>query len=423
MKKELIENELKNILKENLDEIILTGSKPALISSNKIIFKQLQSKYPNILLTCKHLIEICKNKNNYDKCLNLFYCECGNEKVLTSKFCSNHKCPAKNKSVAKNCFLTKLKNHGDGKYNNSEKNKQTCIKRYGVDNIRKSDIFKEHSRKVKLEKYGDPTFTNRDKANDTCLEKYGQKNYMSTKDFREKSKEYFQEHYGKYYFYETEEFQEKRKQKCLEKYGVDSFSKTDEFKQKSKETWLNNYGVKHPMKCQKIKDKLKDTMNKHWGDHFTKTKYFKDLYKNPDFINKMKEKEYKTKKMNNSLNSSNPENEIYEILLTKFKDIIHPYRSKEYPFNCDFYIPSRNLYIEAHLGWTHNFKPFDKNNVEHIKELELLQEKAKNSDFYKNKIYTWTDLDVRKVNIAKSNKLNWIVFYKFEDFLNWFENQ
>ena len=195
MNKNIVKSELEKLLNENLDKVILTGNKPSAISSNKKLFNELKQRYPNILIRAKYLIEICKNKDSFEKCFRLYFCECGNEKTLDSKFCSDHNCPAKNKSVAKNCFLTKLKNHGDGKYNNSRKNAETCMKRYGVKNIFQSIDPKLNGKQTKLEKYGSETYTNRDKAKQTCLEKYGKENYMSTDEFRNKSRKYFQERY------------------------------------------------------------------------------------------------------------------------------------------------------------------------------------------------------------------------------------
>ena len=37
-------------------------------------------------------------------------------------------------------------------------------------------------------------------------------------------------------------------------------------------------------------------------------------------------------------------------------------------------------------------------------------------------IYTWTDLDVRKQQIAKENNLNYIMFYSLTDFEKWYNN-
>lgn len=69
-------------------------------------------------------------------------------------------------------------------------------------------------------------------------------------------------------------------------------------------------------------------------------------------------------------------------------DIIYQYSDKErYPFNCDFYVKSKDLFIEVNYFWTHGTEPFNENNPEHIKKLNEWKEKAKTSKFYNQAIY------------------------------------
>jgi len=37
-------------------------------------------------------------------------------------------------------------------------------------------------------------------------------------------------------------------------------------------------------------------------------------------------------------------------------------------------------------------------------------------------IYTWTDLDVRKLETFKKNNLNYKIFYTEKEFNKWFQN-
>ena len=80
---------------------------------------------------------------------------------------------------------------------------------------------------------------------------------------------------------------------------------------------------------------------------------------------------------------------------------------KRYPFQCDFYVKSQDMFIEVNGNWTHGDHPFDSNNEDDLKTLKEWEEKAKTSKYYQNAIYTWTDLDVRKQNFAKENNLNY----------------
>lgn len=134
---------------------------------------------------------------------------------------------------------------------------------------------------------------------------------------------------------------------------------------------------------------------------------------------KILEKRYSTYKQNNSFNFSKPEQDTKRLLKLKFNDIQHQYRSKEYPFNCDFYIPSLDLYIELNFHWTHGGRAFDENDESCIEQLHRWQEKAKTSKFYKNAIETWTIRDTKKRQCAIDNKLNWLSFYSRNDFDKW----
>ena len=87
------------------------------------------------------------------------------------------------------------------------------------------------------------------------------------------------------------------------------------------------------------------------------------------------------------------------------------YSDSRYPFACDFYIPSEDLFIEFNRNWTHGGHPFDESNLDDIYKFEQWQEKAETSNYYKNAIYTWTDLDVRKQKCAKENNLNYKMIY------------
>lgn len=138
-------------------------------------------------------------------------------------------------------------------------------------------------------------------------------------------------------------------------------------------------------------------------------------------------KKYNTAKKNNSFNKSKVEEECYILLKEKYPDIIRQYRSDLYPFNCDFYIPSLDLYIEFNGSDLHGFHPFDKTNKDDILRLNDLIERSKKlkeqdkrvKNRYDYSIYTWTDLDIRKRNTVKENNLNFIEFWNINEVKEW----
>ena len=107
------------------------------------------------------------------------------------------------------------------------------------------------------------------------------------------------------------------------------------------------------------------------------------------------------------------------------------YKSDLYPFYCDFYIKSLDLYIEYQGGWAHGPKeyhqPFDPNNPHHIQELNRLKTKNNehqfpNNNYWAHVINTWTNKDPVKRQIAKDNRINIIELFTLKDFNNWFKS-
>ena len=109
---------------------------------------------------------------------------------------------------------------------------------------------------------------------------------------------------------------------------------------------------------------------------------------------------------------SKASNDFYNFLLETYdiNDIEREYKDKNrYPFFCDFYIKSEDLFIECNFHWTHGPHPFDSTSAEDNKlKKSWLSE---NSEFYKHAVYVWTDLDIRKQSIANKNKLNYQMVY------------
>lgn len=139
--------------------------------------------------------------------------------------------------------------------------------------------------------------------------------------------------------------------------------------------------------------------------------FLSDLHKSPQF----KERINNIKRQNKTFTTSNPEENYYNSLVNIYgeDDIIRQYTDKtRYPFNCDFYIKSIDTFIELNLHWTHGKHPFNPNSETDLERVRFLKEKSKDSAYYANALYVWTDLDVRKASIAKANNLNYEVIYK-----------
>ena len=178
--------------------------------------------------------------------------------------------------------------------------------------------------------------------------------------------------------------------------------------EKSKQTRLLKNGGKY-FSDESINKIRETTYNRYGVDSFTKTQQFKEFISAQQL--NIQNKQYKTKKDNHSFNKSKIEKELEKYFIENSINYISQYRSDEYPFSCDFYFPDSNYYIEVQGNWTHGQHPFDSKNTDDIEILNKWKSKSEKSKFYKNAIYVWTEHDVKKRNIAKENRLNYLEIF------------
>lgn len=231
-----------------------------------------------------------------------------------------------------------------------------------------------------------------------------------------------------------------------ERYGKESFAQTDKYKA----LWQDKERTKRIMKKQhdtkekngtlpgnpKSLKKLKDTLSKRTKEEQQRINNKQQETKkrngttSSSFL--FQQKRYNTMKRNGTLGGQRSKQEIrcFELLKTKFPDAEHSYRDNErYPFSCDMYIPSLDLFIECHFGFAHGGEPFDFNNQKHLEEVErcrLKQEEirfdGKKKKSYAEKIKVWTESDPLKLEIFHKNNLNYKIFYTEKEFGDWIEN-
>ena len=211
---------------------------------------------------------------------------------------------------------------------------------------------------------------------------------------------------------ENSEIYQKISQTCINKFDVDSPLKNKEVREKIKQTNIQKYGVDNPLKNKEIREKIKQTNIQKYG-----------------VDNPLKNKEIWKKSQDNRQISSKSklENNFLNYLKLKYEsdDIITQYKSKEYPYYCDFYIKSINLYIEIQGHWTHNDHPFDINNLNDQLIMNKWRTKSLSDKYYKNALNTWTIKDVEKRNTAIQNNLNYLEIFGKTDlnkYIDIFEN-
>lgn len=284
------------------------------------------------------------------------------------------------------------------KFRNSIETLNKKVKeKYNVNNVWQSEEIKEKCKQILIQKYGVENISQlpeiKIKKQQTCLKHYGVKaGFHSVKSKITKLQRYNSETYNNI---------QKQKQTCLEKYGADSIFKVQMFKDKIKQTFNQKYGVNYATQLPKT------IINSHSLDAISKC--------------------FTTQKRNKTINTSKEEIKSFELIKNIFPDVIYQYMDKiRYPFACDFYIPSLDLFIECQYAMFHNKRPY-LGNEDDLKEIEIIKEKAekrkqitgKNKSRYDALIEIWTKHDVLKRNTAKQNHLNYLEFFTILELENW----
>lgn len=245
---------------------------------------------------------------------------------------------------------------------------------------------------------------------DTHMKHFNGKWGLQTADVKNKSLKTINDTYGniKDFHLLQQSLREKIKE---ERYGDKNFCNKNKIKITKKE----RYGDENYNNINKISTIMKE---KYGSKSFLSSEKYKQLLNDNEWKQKLIIKQQNSKLKNNSFHVSLQEEEIYKLLVEKYGYVKRQYKSKEYPFYCDFFIPSENLYIEYNGHWTHNKEPF----INSKKQQNILNEwKNKKSKFYNNAIVTWTKRDVLKRETAEKNNLNWKEFFNMEQiklFLN-----
>lgn len=69
----------------------------------------------------------------------------------------------------------------------------------------------------------------------------------------------------------------------------------------------------------------------------------------------MRAKAQHTKKLNHTFSTSEDESLALVLLRLAFPDVEQQHKDEDYPWMCDFYVPSKKMYIELNCSWTHGF--------------------------------------------------------------------
>ena len=261
------------------------------------------------------------------------------------------------------------------------------------------------------------TFVNNDvksKIHESTIDRYGGMGYAS-QEILEKAESTCLERYSVRNYALTDEYHDRVKSTSLEKYGEEYYSQTIECKERMRKTWIDKYGgVGYA--SPEMQDKMKLLCLEKFGvENYAQSEEYHEKYQ--DVLAKRLE----TMRKNHTFKTSKTEKELEIELREIFPDLRTQYKSELYPFKCDFYIPSLDLYIEYNGTWLHGWCFYDENNEENRNTLEKWKNASKHSGFYKTAIETWTVRDILKLNTAIENNLNYIAWFNEEQAYDWIE--
>ena len=249
----------------------------------------------------------------------------------------------------------------------------------------------------------------KEKTKLTSLQRYGVESPNKAISIKNKKKSIFESKYGVDNPSKLEFVKDKKTKTTLKHYGVVNPSKSNIVKERKAQTALKHYGVDNPSKSDIIKRKKIETfMSKYGVSNAFQTKTYTKEDKE-----RIQQKINITKRKNHTFNVSKPEEELFLYIKSKFPKVERQYNDKiRYPYNCDFYIPDLDYFIELQGYYTHGKRPFDPNSKE---DLQLVEQYKKKYGTNCQLITIWTMKDVEKRNTAKSNNLNFKEVWSLEE--------
>lgn len=126
-------------------------------------------------------------------------------------------------------------------------------------------------------------------------------------------------------------------------------------------------------------------------------------------------------------NVSEDENYYYDMIKKKwpdaeksltFDDFRNPDNNR--PWQVDIYIPSERKMIQIQKHVKHGRRPY--NPEDPICQSDVKWLKSKPGEFYKKILYTWTELDPLKRQVAKDLGYDYVEIFNMDEFNKWYEN-
>lgn len=311
-----------------------------------------------------------------------------------------------------------------------ERRKQTNLAKYGAVSWAASKDAKALAAKGK----GPWSKKSRQKVADTCQERFGAKTWAESDEGRSTLKEMCADEDVRQEMSKRARSQEAREhyaETSMRNHGAGHWTQSDDGKAKLHamfSTAEERAARSNRMLSPEVKAKIRATSIERYGvPYYWQSEEGK--VRLHELLNReeVQQKIIATKKKRGTINSSKPERMAYQMLVERFgeADIESQYKTdSRYPYACDFYVKSLDLFIELNASWLHCGHWFDENSEDDLCRLEVLMDKASTGKpMYRRAIYIWTYDDLKKRKTAVENNLNYLVFWDndLKDFKEWLE--
>ena len=343
-------------------KLINDYSNEKLFGSTKIIFNctncnKINTKCFTYLIKRNTLCKRCVTILSFSK----------QKETMLKKYGVDH--PSKSKEIKnkiKNTFFEKYGVDNPAKLQHvKDKQKKTNLERYGVEYTINNPEIKQKIIKTNIEKYGfSCCLENNDikqKIKKSNLEKFGCENVGQNYEIQEKIKNTMFQKYGFQYPLQNKGIITNFKNTCVEKYGVQNPLQNKEISKKVKKTMKEKYGVEYPQQSEEIRKKTVDTFINKFG--------CENPMQNSEIAEKSSKNCYKSKFFNlpsgNIIKCQGYEPFALEELIKNINesDIITGCKNvptiwynddtgKKHRHYVDIFIPSQNKCIEVKSNWT-----------------------------------------------------------------------
>lgn len=150
--------------------------------------------------------------------------------------------------------------------------RQTCLQKYGVENVSQLQRIKVKKKKTFLEKYGVSHNSQIEavklKKEQTYLQHYGVTNPSQSATIKEKKERTCLKHFGTKSSNTAESVKEKKKNTFLKKYNVRNPQQSEIIRTKTEQTCLKKYGTRCTTQAEVVKRKIRETKLKRYQDPF-----------------------------------------------------------------------------------------------------------------------------------------------------------